>query len=148
MRILRGDHRQWQPVSEPTWLTIGVFDGVHRGHQSILAALRARAGSGTVGVVTFAQHPATVLAPGAAPAMLTSLEQRLELFAEHGVDVAAVLDFAQVRELAPEVFVTTILSGALNATHGDPRRPGRRQGGRGCRQTRTSIPAQGRGGGR
>lgn len=117
MRILRGDHREWQPVSEPTWLTIGVFDGVHLGHQSILAALRTRAGSGVVGVVTFAQHPATVLAPGAAPAMLTSLEQRLELFAEHHVDLAAVLDFPQVRELAPERFVDTILSGVLQAAH-------------------------------
>jgi len=117
VRILRGDYKKWPQLGEPTWLTVGVFDGVHRGHQSILAALRRSAKGGTTGVITFAQHPVTVLDPGSAPAMLTSLEQRLELFAEHDVDVAAVLDFVQVRELSPEAFVRTIMDDILKAAH-------------------------------
>lgn len=117
MKVLRGSYTDWDRVSKPTWLTIGVFDGVHIGHQAILAALRRRAGDGAVGVITFEQHPATLLAPERVPPLLTSLEQRLEVIADLGVDVAAVLQFEQVRDLPPGDFVAAIVSGVMNATH-------------------------------
>lgn len=117
MKILRGDYADWERLNGPTWITIGVFDGVHVGHQSILAALRERASAGTVGVVTFREHPAVLLRPEAAPRMLTSLEQRLELLECYGTDVVAVLEFEQVRRMQPVDFVATILDGLLNGVH-------------------------------
>ena len=117
MKVWRGDYREWDKHPTPTWCTIGVFDGVHRGHRSILEALQQLAGDGDVGVITFRQHPLTVLQPEAAPPMLASLDQRLEVMAALGVAVVAVLDFPQVREQSAEDFVADIVSGVMNAAH-------------------------------
>lgn len=117
MRVLRGDYDRWEALNGPTWITIGFFDGVHVGHQSILAALRERAGAGAVGVVTFREHPAVLLRPESAPLMLTSLEQRLELLETYDTDVVVVLEFEQVREMEPAGFVSAIVDGVLNGVH-------------------------------
>ncbi len=117
MKVLGGDYVDWERLPGPSWLTIGVFDGVHVGHQSILAALRERAGGGTVGVVTFREHPAVLIRPSLAPLMLTSLEQRLELLESYDTDVVAVLEFEQVREMQPAAFVGAIIAGVLNGVH-------------------------------
>ena len=79
----------------PTLVTIGVFDGVHRGHQHLLERLKAEAhgqGFGT-SVVTFRQHPRTVLRPGDEVPLLSTLEDRLCLLRKLGVDVVAPLTF-------------------------------------------------------
>ncbi len=117
MNVLRGDYLGWSPIGQPSWCTIGVFDGVHRGHQTIIGALRDAAGADPVGVITFRQHPLAELHPGVAPPMLASLDQRLEVFAALGVDVVAVLEFDQVRNLSPEEFVVSIVSRVMNAAH-------------------------------
>lgn len=99
MQILYGatDH----PTDDrPTVVTVGMFDGVHRGHRMLFdrcfeEAKRLQARSA---VVTFEPHPLEVLAPDKAPCILTTLEQRLALFEEAGFDVALVLPFN--RELA------------------------------------------------
>lgn len=99
-------------------VTIGNFDGVHRGHQAVLGRLadRARAaGLGTV-AVTFDPHPLAVLYPERAPERLTTLEHRLQLLEAAGVDATLVMEFT--RELAtwsPERFVADVLAGALHA---------------------------------
>jgi riboflavin kinase/FMN adenylyltransferase len=82
-------------------VTIGVFDGVHRGHQALLARLRetAEARGAACGVVTFDRHPATVVRPETAPRLLTTLRHRLELFAAQGVDFVRVLTFDEERSL-------------------------------------------------
>ncbi|AZI58086.1 bifunctional riboflavin kinase/FAD synthetase [Nakamurella antarctica] len=75
--------------------TIGVFDGVHRGHQLIIRTAVARAkemGLPSV-VITFDPHPSEVLRPGSHPAELTSLRRRAELVEELGADVFCVLPF-------------------------------------------------------
>lgn len=74
-------------------LTIGNFDGVHRGHQQLLAGLREKAeeGGGDALVITFEPHPATVLAPGRAPPRLTTLDERLALLERCSVDAVVVL---------------------------------------------------------
>ncbi|MEK9810404.1 MAG: bifunctional riboflavin kinase/FAD synthetase [Candidatus Nanopelagicales bacterium] len=88
--------------------TVGNFDGVHRGHQALIARARAALPGGPedrVVVVTFHPHPATVLRPEAAPPMLTSLSRRQELLTEYGADEVVVVPFT--RELAahsPEDF--------------------------------------------
>jgi riboflavin kinase / FMN adenylyltransferase len=97
---------------------IGVFDGVHRGHQLILASAVKEAGAtgGLSTAVTFYPHPDAVLRPHAAPRMLTSLDQKAALLEALGLDEMVVVrfdhDFAQ---LAPESFCRAVLSAHLGA---------------------------------
>ena len=63
MKVLDGDHRHWDPGFDGTAVTIGVYDGVHLGHQAVLEALKRHSDGAPLAVVTFAQHPLTVLAP-------------------------------------------------------------------------------------
>jgi riboflavin kinase / FMN adenylyltransferase len=99
-------------------VTIGNFDGVHLGHQALVAAaLRdARAGSGTCVVLTFDPHPSRVLSPDRAPSSLMTVEQKAAVLLGLGVGVVAVLPFS--RELAadaPAVFARNVIAGALRA---------------------------------
>lgn len=84
----------------PTVATVGMFDGVHRGHKMLFDRVlaEAKALGARAGVVTFDPHPLEVLAPDKAPCMLTTIEQRLRLFEASRFDVALVLPFN--RELA------------------------------------------------
>src|SRR5690606_1664887 len=78
-----------------TALTIGVLDGVHRGHQHLLARLAQEAQRRALspGVVTLHPHPITVLRPEIAPSYLTSLEDRMELIRDAGADWVVPLTF-------------------------------------------------------
>src|SRR5829696_4440656 len=80
-------------------VTIGAYDGVHLGHQAVIAEVRARAAAGGMQsvVVTFDRHPASVVRPESAPRLLTDLEQKLELLAATGVDVTFVVVFDEQR---------------------------------------------------
>jgi riboflavin kinase/FMN adenylyltransferase len=101
-------------------VTVGNFDGVHRGHQVLVSAVvaRARETGGVSVVLTFDPHPARVLGPGRAPAALTTLAQKEELLARLGVDRLAVLPFdADVARLPPDAFAREVLHGALGAGH-------------------------------
>ncbi|MCC6382361.1 MAG: riboflavin biosynthesis protein RibF [Dehalococcoidia bacterium] len=92
-----------------TAVTIGVLDGVHRGHQALLARLReeARARALAPGVVTLHPHPFTVLRPEFAPSYLTSLEERMELMRQAGADWIVPLTFtSEVSEIAAEELAT------------------------------------------
>ncbi len=96
-------------------VSIGVFDGVHLGHRAILAANRARAErlGATPTVVTFRGHPKELLL-GRSPLTLTSLEHRLELFAEAGIEHTLVLDFTEhLRSLDAEAFTREVLVDGL-----------------------------------
>ena len=87
-------------------VAIGTFDGVHRGHRRVLDAARTASLRSTV--VTFDPHPRTVL--GAPVELLATLERRLELFEEAGLDDALVLRFDQeLLALSPEAFAETVL---------------------------------------
>ncbi|MEJ2860455.1 bifunctional riboflavin kinase/FAD synthetase [Actinomycetospora flava] len=99
-------------------VTIGVFDGVHRGHQQLIARAVAHGrelGLPTV-LITFDPHPASVLRPGTHPARLTSLTRRAELVAELGVDAFWVLPFTtDLARVAPDEFVHELLVDRLHA---------------------------------
>lgn len=79
----------------PTAVTIGVFDGVHRGHQHLIAGLRERAANESLATVaiTFNPHPRAVLQPGLVVTYLTSLEERVDLLLGLGIDAVGVLPF-------------------------------------------------------
>ncbi len=116
-------------------VTIGNFDGVHRGHQALVASVVAwaRRSSGTALVLTFDPHPARILAPERAPLALTTPGQRRELLAALGTDVLAVLPFTEsVARLGPVEFARSVLAAALRAEHvvvGEGFRFGRGQSG-------------------
>jgi len=116
MQVVHG-HRS-APPWEGAAIAIGNFDGVHEGHRALIARARELAtarGALTV-AVTFDPHPAALLAPAHAPRMLTSIERRIELLAEAGVDAVVIEPFT--RELAgasADAFVDDLLIGALRA---------------------------------
>jgi riboflavin kinase/FMN adenylyltransferase len=106
-------------VSDGSVVTIGAYDGVHRGHQRVLHLVRelATARGLDAAVVTFDRHPAQVVRPESAPNLLTSLDQKLELLDATGdVDLCCVLTFDEQRshETAEE-FVTEVLVERLRA---------------------------------
>lgn len=84
---------------EASVLTVGAFDGVHRGHQTLIAEVIRRAGKRGVAsaVVTFDVHPATVVRPESAPKLLTRLPRKLEILESLGVDVVYVINFDEAR---------------------------------------------------
>ena len=102
----------------PSVVTVGNFDGVHRGHRSVIAQAREtadRAGQQVV-AVTFDPHPMAVLRPDHAPSVLTTIGARAELLGEAGADAVLVLPFS--REMAawsPLEFVDRVLVDALHA---------------------------------
>ena len=95
-------------------VTVGSFDGVHLGHQAVLAeiARRARAAAQPSILVTFDPHPLEVVNPQAAPPLLSPGDERLEMLAETALDRVLVLRFdRRLAGLAPEEFVREILLG-------------------------------------
>jgi riboflavin kinase/FMN adenylyltransferase len=101
-----------------TVVTIGMYDGVHRGHQALIGAAvaRARAMRRPALLLTFDPHPAEVIRPGSHPAILTSLDRKAELVADLGVDAMCVLPFTQdFMRLPPETFTHTVLVEHLHA---------------------------------
>jgi riboflavin kinase/FMN adenylyltransferase len=99
-------------------VTIGAYDGVHRGHQSVIAEVRRRAAADGLdsAVVTFDRHPASVVRPESAPRLLTDLEQKLELLAATGLDRCLVISFDEARSKEPaEEFVREVLVDCLAA---------------------------------
>jgi riboflavin kinase/FMN adenylyltransferase len=101
----------------PSALTIGNFDGVHRGHRALIRRLTAKAEavSGLSTIVTFDPHPQQVLR-GAGPAALVTPERKIELLASTGVDRLVILPFDRALSMVePEDFVERMLVGELAA---------------------------------
>jgi len=105
-------------TSPPVALTIGNFDGVHKGHQAILDRLRRAADARALVacVLTFEPHPREFFAPQSAPTRLTSLREKLELLGERGIARAHVQRFTRSFASMPaEAFVERVLYGTLRA---------------------------------
>jgi riboflavin kinase/FMN adenylyltransferase len=115
MQVTHGSNA---PGSRRSALTIGNFDGVHRGHQAMLerAVARAREACLESCVLTFEPHPREFFTPATAPARLTRLRDKLELMAAAGVDRVHVARFdAQLASLAAERFVEIYVAHGLRA---------------------------------
>ncbi|GAB2468153.1 bifunctional riboflavin kinase/FMN adenylyltransferase [Jatrophihabitans fulvus] len=99
--------------------TIGVFDGVHRGHATIIGKaveLAARRGVPSA-LITFVPHPSEVVRPGSHPPVLTTIVRRAELVEQLGVDVFVALPFTlETSRLAPDQFVHDTLVEKLHAS--------------------------------
>jgi riboflavin kinase / FMN adenylyltransferase len=118
--------QRWQgPQEVPAdWgssvVTVGVFDGVHRGHQRIVARAAAVAAQHAlpVVVVTFDPHPDEVVRPGTHPPLLCSVRRRCELLDGLGVSAVCVLPFSyELSQLGPDEFVRAVLVDRLHAAH-------------------------------
>jgi riboflavin kinase/FMN adenylyltransferase len=104
------------PPGQPVALTIGNFDGVHRGHQAMLARLIEAAEDLELppAVLTFDPHPREFFAPSSAPARLSTLRSKLDLFRAYGVAIAFVARFdARLASLSADQFVTDVLDRGL-----------------------------------
>ncbi len=111
MRVIEGAQALEAPPLRPV-VTVGNFDGIHLGHQAILATVveRARALEGQALVYTFEPHPRKVLQPDKAPGLLLTLEQKLELLEARGVDAVILEPFSRdFARTTAEEFVRGIL---------------------------------------
>ena len=96
-------------------LAVGIFDGVHAGHQQIIATAKHL---GEVTVMTFDPHPTSVVAPERAPSQLISVKDRIELLKEAGVTHVEVVNFNKdFSQLSPDQFIEDILVGRFKAEH-------------------------------
>ena len=115
MRTIRG-LESYPSEAAPAAVALGIFDGVHLGHQAILdtAVRRARAAGIQAVACTFEPHPMDVLQPERAPAPIASLDERLAVIGERGIDVTVVLAFTlELARMEPEAFVKDVLHGRL-----------------------------------
>ena len=98
-------------------VVIGVFDGVHKGHQEVLNRAKVIADGENIIALTFDPHPVSVFAPDRAPTLLTVLTDRIELLKIHNADQVAVMRFTpEFAAMSPEDFVNKILVAQLSAT--------------------------------
>lgn len=107
-------------TAQPAVITVGTFDGVHRGHRMVLAALcRAAAERGALSmVVTFDPHPLRIVRPEAAPPLLTTPQEKIEILAQTEVQRVALLRFTpELAAYPPRRFVEEILLDRLGMAH-------------------------------
>jgi riboflavin kinase/FMN adenylyltransferase len=117
MQIVRG-LEAFPPDAAPSAVALGAFDGIHLGHRAILGTAVSLAQQGRLRAVacTFDRHPTEVLQPDRAPVPITSLEERLELIAETGIDTTVVIPFTPaIAATEAKAFVQDVLIGTLKA---------------------------------
>ena len=119
MRIVTGTNI-YDRILDASVVTIGNFDGVHRGHAEIFTHLKRQSdlrGLPSV-VVTFEPHPLKVLAPESAPSLITTFAQKCALIEEYGIDCLVVVPFTrELSQLSAQDFVLKILCAPLGMRH-------------------------------
>jgi riboflavin kinase/FMN adenylyltransferase len=119
MQIVTGTNI-YEKIIDASIVTIGNFDGVHRGHAEIFAHLKRKSlvhGLPSV-VVTFEPHPLKILAPESAPSLITTFAQKTALIAESGIDFLVVVPFSkEFSQVSANDFVLNILCSSLGMRH-------------------------------
>ncbi|MCC8020216.1 MAG: FAD synthetase [Rikenellaceae bacterium] len=117
MKIIRGTEKL-PPLRSPV-VTVGSFDGVHRGHKLLLESTVRRAAetaSDSI-AVTFDPHPRAVLKPGEKTRLLSTSEEKLLLLAAAGIDYTVVIEFdGEFSRMAPSDFIGQVITGRLRAS--------------------------------
>ena len=106
------------PDHGPSVVTVGMFDGVHRGHRALLDRVAAEAAARGLpaGAVTFDRHPLEVLRPDARPPLLTTLDHKVALLGAAGMDFVLVLAFTEeLSQVTAEAFAHEVLLGGVGA---------------------------------
>lgn len=114
MIVREGPWTGWERVTRPSSVTIGVLDGVHRGHRELLRRLDE---SLLRTVLTFEPHPVEVLRPGTDPRLITTIEERIALLEDAGMGCVGVLDLAEIKEQSPQEFVVEVLVRRFSVAH-------------------------------
>ncbi|MDT5263217.1 MAG: riboflavin kinase / adenylyltransferase [Acidobacteriota bacterium] len=115
MRLFHGYENA--EIARPTVLTLGVFDGLHLGHQLIISRVveRARATGSVPTVITFDPHPRAVLHPESAPPLLQTFDQKIEAFGALGVEQTIVVRFTrEFAEVSAEEFLKDVVHERLH----------------------------------
>ena len=116
MRLFHGTDNA--EIQRPTVLTLGVFDGLHLGHQLIMRTVveRARETGAIPTVITFDPHPRAVLHPESAPPLLQTLDQKVEGFGVLGIEQAIVIHFDEAfSQIRAEDFLRDVVKDRLHA---------------------------------
>jgi len=104
-------------MSDTSVVVIGVFDGVHKGHQVLLNRAKEIADGRSIIALTFDPHPTTVFAPDKAPTLLTTLADRVELLKIHNADQVAVIKFNEkFAAMSADEFVESVLVNQLHVS--------------------------------
>src|SRR5881396_4382721 len=105
-------------IQRPTVLTLGVFDGLHLGHQLIMKTVvdRARAIGAVPTVITFEPHPRAVLHPESAPPLLQTFDQKIEALGVLGIEQTIVIHFDRAfSQIGAEDFLRAVVAERLHA---------------------------------
>jgi riboflavin kinase/FMN adenylyltransferase len=116
MRLFHGTDNA--KIARPTVLTLGVFDGLHLGHQLIMKTIveRARATAAVPTVITFDPHPRALLHPESAPPLLQTFDQKIEALGVLGIEQTIVIRFDQsFAQIRAEDFLRTVIADRLHA---------------------------------
>ena len=116
MRLFHGTDNA--KIARPTVLTLGVFDGLHLGHQLIMKTIveRARATGAVPTVITFDPHPRALLHPESAPPLLQTFDQKIEALGVLGIEQTIVIRFDQnFAQIRAEDFLRTVIADRLHA---------------------------------
>ncbi len=111
MKTLTGSWSDWPASHVGSSVTIGVLDGVHRGHQALIDHLDPGL---TRTVLTFEPHPLEVLRPGTPPRLITTVAERVDRLGAYGVEQVGVLDLREVKDLPAREFVERVLLDRLS----------------------------------
>src|ERR1041384_4462331 len=116
MRLFHGTDNA--EIQRPTVLTLGVFDGLHLGHQLIMNTVveRARAAGAVPTVITFDPHPRAVLHPESAPPLLQTFDQKIEAFGVLGIEQTIVVRFTpEFSSISAPDFLSDVVKERLHA---------------------------------
>jgi riboflavin kinase/FMN adenylyltransferase len=116
MRLFHGTENA--EIARPTVLTLGVFDGLHLGHQLIMTTIveRGRAIGAVPTVITFEPHPRAVLHPESAPPLLQTFDQKIEALGVLGIEQTIIIHFDQAfSQIRAEDFLSNVVVGRLQA---------------------------------